>query len=88
MTPDVCPNCGAAVPPGAKSCPGCGSDEETGWSDEAHVGSLGLPDPDFDYDDFVAREFQGQGRAARRAGRGRWIAAGLLLLILVWFLTR
>lgn len=88
MTPDVCPNCGAEVPPGAKACPACGSDEQTGWSDDAHAGSLGLPDEDFDYEDFAAREFRGGGRAARRAGRGRWIAVGLLVLILLWLLMR
>ncbi len=29
-----CPNCGEEVPIKAKSCPGCGSDEKTGWSED------------------------------------------------------
>lgn len=57
MTPETCPNCGAEVPPGAKACPECGSDERTGWSDEARYDSLDLPDENFNYDEFVKREF-------------------------------
>ncbi|MGN6643564.1 MAG: zinc-ribbon domain-containing protein [Verrucomicrobiota bacterium] len=53
--PFTCPNCGADVPPNAKACPGCGSDENTGWSDEAHTSGLDLPDEEFDYDKFVER---------------------------------
>ncbi len=41
MTPDVCPNCGAEVPPSAKACPECGSDEKTGWSEKARYDHLG-----------------------------------------------
>jgi hypothetical protein len=47
---------------------------------------LDLPDDDFDYDDFVAREF-GRGRPRRRAGRSpgmslTWVlvAVGLALV--------
>ncbi len=34
-TPSVCPNCGETVPLDATACPGCGSDEFTGWSPAA-----------------------------------------------------
>lgn len=60
MTPEVCPVCGAEVPPQAKACPGCGSDEQTGWSEEAYVSSLGLPEDDFNHDDFCRRELGGK----------------------------
>jgi hypothetical protein len=55
-----CPNCGAEVPPKARACPECGSDEQTGWSEEAQgqTGNLGLPNEDFDYDEFVKKEFE------------------------------
>jgi hypothetical protein len=56
----TCPNCGAEVPPKAKACPECGSDEQTGWSDAAQGSGLGLPDEEFDYDRFVQREFGGK----------------------------
>ena len=56
-SPETCPNCGAEVPPNARACPACGADEQTGWSEEAHIGGLDLPDDSFDYDKFVDREF-------------------------------
>jgi hypothetical protein len=57
MPPETCPNCGAEVPRNARACPECGSDEQTGWSEETHVDGLNLPEEKFDYDDFVEREF-------------------------------
>ncbi len=39
----VCPNCGAEVPIKAKSCPDCGSDENTGWSEDIMYDGLDLP---------------------------------------------
>ena len=59
MPPETCPNCGAEVPRNAKACPECGSDEQTGWSEETHVDGLDLPEEKFDYDNFVEREFGG-----------------------------
>jgi hypothetical protein len=40
--PFFCPNCGAEVPQGALACPACGSDHETGWSEEARYQDLGF----------------------------------------------
>jgi RNA polymerase subunit RPABC4/transcription elongation factor Spt4 len=88
MTPDLCPNCGAAVPAGARACPGCGADERTGWSDAATAQRLGLPDDGaaFDHEDYAAREFGGRG--LRRRGLPGWligaVAALLLLGLLAW----
>jgi uncharacterized membrane protein YvbJ len=65
--PETCPNCGADVPRNAKACPECGSDEKTGWSDGAHAQSLGLPpDDEFNYDEFVQREFGKPKRSPRQ----------------------
>ncbi|MDP6208962.1 MAG: hypothetical protein QGG01_11670, partial [Roseibacillus sp.] len=72
MAPDryMCPTCGVEVKVGT-GCPGCGRDTRTrkrnksartpprrrSWEqDDTHDG-LDLPDEDFDYEDFVAREF-------------------------------
>jgi hypothetical protein len=89
MTPDVCPNCGAAIPAGAKACPECGSDEETGWSEEAKTGSLDLPEENFDYDDFVKREFSEEKKSPVPRGL-RWfwwaVAIGILIAFAVMFL--
>jgi hypothetical protein len=88
MTPDVCPNCGAEVPPKARACPQCGSDEQTGWSDHAHVGGLNLPDESFDYDEYAEREFGG-GRARPYGIRWFWWSVALFTaLAFVWFGAR
>ena len=39
----VCPNCGAEVSLKALSCPECGSDEKTGWSEDTRYDGLNLP---------------------------------------------
>lgn len=79
--PEICPNCGAAVPPRARACPECGADEETGWSERAEAQRLDVPDPEFDYDDFAAREFGGR-QASRRPPMGWfWWAVAVLLLL-------
>ena len=87
MSPDVCPHCGAEVPRGAKVCPECGSDEETGWSEEARRGDLGLPDEQFDYDDFVKREF-GNEPKPRGISRFWWIVAVVLILLFVFLFLK
>jgi len=89
MSPDVCPNCGAEIPPGAKACPECGSDEQTGWSEEARIDSLDLPEENFDYDDFVKREFGEEKKSPIPRGiHWSWwvIAIGLLIAFTVMFL--
>ena len=87
MPPEYCPNCGAEVPPNAKACPECGSDEQTGWSDKAYADNLGLPDEEFDYNEFVEQEF-GKGKAKPHGVSWLWWAVALLLaaLLLMWWL--
>jgi hypothetical protein len=85
MTPEVCPNCGAEVPPNAEACPECGSDEKTGWSEKAHADNLGLPDEEFDYETFVKEEF-GAGRAKPRGLGWFWWGSALLLILALLFL--
>jgi hypothetical protein len=91
MPPDYCPHCGAEVPPNAKSCPECGSDGQTGWSDRAHTDRLGIPDGEFDYDELVQEEFGGRKEIAVQP-RGIswlwWIVAIVLLLALLGILSR
>ena len=80
MPPESCPNCGADVPAKAKACPGCGADETTGWGDSAYVGSLGVPDDEFDHAEFVKDEFD-TGAKPRGISWFWWITAVLLLLL-------
>ena len=85
----ICPNCGAEVPTGSLSCPECGSDEETGWSEDADVWSADTStgyaeDDEFDYDKFVAQEFEGKNR--KIIGLPVWafyLLLGILLVSLV-----
>lgn len=80
--PEYCPQCGAAVPPNARACPDCGSDHQTGWSEEASAADLGLPDESFDYDRFVREEF-GPPPARRGPASWRaWLVAAVVALIL------
>jgi hypothetical protein len=70
------------VPAGATACPGCGSDERTGWSETARYNGLDLPDEHFDYDEFAGREFEGRPSQPRFLP-ARWPGAVLMLLILL-----
>ena len=75
----VCPNCGADVPDQAKACPECGACEKTGWSDEPDYSGADIPEADFDYDDFVQREF-GARKAVPRGIKPIWWLVAVLLL--------
>lgn len=82
--PSECPVCGAAVPPKAKACPGCGADERSGWNeDDARYDGVDLPDSAFeDGDDPAPR------RAPRRAGLHPlwWLVAVGLVLLFAWMI--
>jgi len=87
MHPDTCPHCGADVPANAKACPGCGSDESTGWSEQAEADGLDLPQDDFNYQDFIQQEFGPKPRVPRGVHWFWWLLGVVVLIILVtiWF---
>lgn len=81
----VCPFCDREVRVG-KSCPGCaGTSRKTkparkSWEGNSTPDGLDLPDDDFDYDSFIAREF-GDGSPHRRIGaKWYWWLLGILAL--------
>jgi len=86
----ACPHCGADVPVARKSCPSCGASDSDGWGEE----DSDLDDSEFDYEDYVQREF-GQSREildplspeqlrARRIRFVIWaLIASLLLTVLL-----
>ena len=81
-TPELCPVCNEEVSPGALACPECGADHNSGWRENADAyDALNLPDDDFNYDDFVKREF---GSRVKPAGLKMvsWIA-GIVLIAAV-----
>lgn len=85
----LCPGCGDDVPIGPRGCPRCTKPprprrrrtERPRSRDRSHD-ALDLPDEDFDYDDFIAREF---GRVPhRRVGiRWYWWLTAIIILILM-----
>jgi len=86
MPPEFCPNCGAEVPRTAKACPECGSDEKTGWAEEAAYSGLDLPEENFDYQDYIRKEF-GQRTPVPSGTHWFWWVVGLGLvasLIMLW----
>jgi hypothetical protein len=70
-----CPFCDREVRVG-KPCPGCAKKIQAprhtkpkSWHQESSADGLDLPDEDFDYDEFVAREF---GRTPHRQLGVKW----------------
>lgn len=87
-TPEVCPVCGEDVPRGAKACPECGADELSGWREDADgTGGLDLPDEEFNYDEFVKKEFR-NGVKPEGIGWAWWAAAVAALLAFIAMLLR
>ena len=80
-----CPHCGGKVALGASFCRHCGADEESGWSDDTEGSAGGQDENDFDYDDYLAREFPES--APSGSSLGRWlillIVAALCLALLL-----
>jgi hypothetical protein len=74
VAPEVCPVCGEDVPRGSLACPECGADHNSGWREESQTyDHAGLPDEDFDYDQFVRQEF-------REGPKPTWIKS-------IWWVT-
>jgi hypothetical protein len=91
MPPETCPNCSAAVPRTARACPGCGADENSGWqedADQATAADLGLPEENFDYEEFTQREF---GKPTVKPTGLHWVwglagVAALGAILFAWIL--
>ena len=76
----VCSHCGAELAPRASFCRACGASEDSGWSEGAYESTeeWALEDEsDFDYDDFVAREFPD---AAPGADQLKWVLLAVAAL--------
>jgi hypothetical protein len=73
---------------GAAACRECGSDDETGWSENADVWEAGIPagygdEEDFDYDEFVERELPEQRTRNARDEMVRWGWAALVVIVVI-----
>ena len=51
-----CPYCGEMIERDAKSCSFCGSDEQTGWSDQTYLDGIDI-DESFDYEQQLSEDF-------------------------------
>lgn len=93
----ACPFCGCDVRVG-RPCPGCVKKAKRRktratakprhhWEQDGDVDGLDLPGGDFDYEEFVAREFGGKPHHRLRV-RWYWWLLGVFLLVvmLVWAL--
>ncbi len=71
------------MPAGALACPECGSDHETGWSQDVMYDDLDLPDPP------QSVEQLDRDHAAQQSRRRFWctLVVILVLLILFWVIT-
>jgi hypothetical protein len=75
------------VPKGAAACEECGACARSGWKDNADVyDGLDLPDEEFDYDEFVAREFGGKSRGkAQQKSLWWWVALALVIVMVLGY---
>ena len=80
--PGQCPVCGEWVVKGAAACDSCGSCAISGWSAQADQDGLDLPDDDFNYDEFLQREF-GEDSRGRKAPLKVWWIVGIILVVIL-----
>ena len=92
----LCPGCDREVRVGSRGCPYCHPPAKRrkrpkatakrirrSWEGTAAGDGLDLPDDDdFDYDDFIAREFGGKASRRHRL-KWYWWLTGVLLLALI-----
>lgn len=93
----LCPECGADVPVGSKGCQACGprkvatrmgrkkrkmARRKRSWEQDSAYDGLDLPNEDFDYEDYVEREFG--SKPHRKVGLAwYWWLTGVALLVLL-----
>ncbi len=77
--PEVCPVCGNDVPRKAKACPECGADHRSGWREDAAADGIDSGDDEFNYEEFVASEFN---ESAKPPGlKPVWWITGIVILL-------
>lgn len=90
--PDECPYCSAELAANATRCRRCGASEEYGWNNVDGLGpeygdGYREDEDDFDYDEFVAREFpeHADGRSTKNgaSGTGPSMTARVIILALL-----
>ena len=83
-----CPECGADVSPNARGCSSCGARKENGqWLRSENYDGLGIDEDDFDYEDFIEREFGSGQRRKTPKEKFWWVMAVFVLIVFVWTVT-
>jgi len=82
----ICPDCGAEVRVGSRGCVRCASDRATKawddrkpWEQDEEYDGVDVPDDDFDYEEFLDKEFRGGRRKTKR--EWFWWAVAIVLLV-------
>jgi uncharacterized membrane protein YvbJ len=76
----VCPHCGADVPEDADFCRVCGASVDSGW-DDGDWGEYEEDEDDFDYDDYLRREFPEHAQPEMRPNPRRVLTVVIVLLL-------
>lgn len=81
----ACPSCGAEVQVGSRGCSRCTKNAPKSWAEEPHLDGVSLPDDpdDFDYNDFVDREFGRPSSIKPPHLAWKWWLTAIILLALM-----
>jgi hypothetical protein len=81
----ACPSCGAEVQVGSRGCSKCSKNTPKSWAEEPHLDGVSLPDDpdDFDYNDFVNREFGRPSSIKPPHLAWKWWLTAIILLALM-----
>jgi len=84
-----CPYCGEMIPKNAQSCSFCGSDEQTGWSDQTYLDGIDIDtEKENTYHDLVTREFSNKNNFHPLWKSWRVITGFLLIVLFILFVIR
>jgi hypothetical protein len=80
-----CPHCGAEIKIKSAACPYCGSDKETGWSSDAYLDGLYIPEhmDESSYEEIRQNEFGGRGQHYGLMKRFVLVLTAFFLLIVI-----
>lgn len=84
----VCPHCGADVPANKQFCRECGASDDFGWNEDAHWDdeiSDGYGGDDFDYDDYLEREFPKEASTPGKKQLMRFLFVTVIVLLCISF---
>lgn len=76
----VCPHCGQDLAPNASFCRHCGSSDDSGWCTDDESDFLGHDE--FDYDEYIEREYGGLLGRTRTTNIRNCTAAGLAVVMI------